>query len=383
MEVLIVSGSNSRNSGGVFVTIVETGKNLLSNHNIELKYLMYNDEYTIKDSGSYPKNTLFSYEIIGPKKFGFSLDIFLKISMIRPQIIHTQSLWMFLSYAALRYSRIHKIPTIVSPHGMLDLYQLKTSFWKKRIILQLYEKNNLNNASCIHALNEAEYRSIRSLGIKKPIAIIPNGVDIPNLCNVKETPSWKNVNKKTLLFLSRIDPKKNIHSLISAWLKSDYLNHDWELVIAGDLKDVSYSKLLKDLAGNNATIKFIGGQYGNDKVNSFIHSDAFILPSFSEGLPMAVLEAWSYKKYTLISDACNLNIGFEFDAAYRIETDEMSLISSLNELFITPHSKLIDVGLRAFDLVASKFTWKKVSDDMLLLYKWVSGKCSKPDFVRL
>ena len=60
--------------------------------------------------------------------------------------------------------------------------------------------------------------------------------------------------------------------------------------------------------------------------------DAFILPSFSEGLPMSVLEAWAYQLPVVMTDFCNLPEGFEAGAAIRIEPDAESVFQGLEKL---------------------------------------------------
>ena len=53
--------------------------------------------------------------------------------------------------------------------------------WKKRIAALLYENQHLRGAACLRALSEAEAQSIRSYGLRNPICVIPNGVDLPDL----------------------------------------------------------------------------------------------------------------------------------------------------------------------------------------------------------
>ena len=60
---------------------------------------------------------------------------------------------------------------------------------------------------------------------------------------------------------------------------------------------------------------FIGPQFDSDKENTYIASDAFILPSFSEGLPMVILEAWAYGKPVLMTEFCNIPLGFRWNGA--------------------------------------------------------------------
>ena len=94
-------------------------------------------------------------------------------------IVHVHGLWhpmgALVRAACTKYSR----PYIISPHGMLDPWALKNSVWKKRIAAFLYETKHLENAACIHALNVAESKAIRSYGLRSPISILPNGVELP------------------------------------------------------------------------------------------------------------------------------------------------------------------------------------------------------------
>src|SRR6185436_11117616 len=99
MKLLILGGSNSRNSGGVFDTARMMGRTLKAKNNIDVEYLMFDDEYSAQDKKLYAPLPVHSYTVKGPAKLGFSTDIHKQLRTIRPDIVHTQSLWMYLSYA--------------------------------------------------------------------------------------------------------------------------------------------------------------------------------------------------------------------------------------------------------------------------------------------
>ena len=63
----------------------------------------------------------------------------------------------------------------------------------------------------------------------------------------------------------------------------------------------------------------------------FEEIDAFILPSYSEGLPMAVLEAWSYGVFTFISKYCNFEDELKMPFAEEIKLNEHKLAESLKK----------------------------------------------------
>ncbi|MEO5564483.1 MAG: glycosyltransferase [Chitinophagaceae bacterium] len=385
MKLLILGGSNSRNSGGVFDTARTMGLKLHEN-DIKVEYLMFDDEYSAEDKRYYWPLPVHSYTVKGPKKLGYSSDIYQQIENIKPDIVHTQSLWMYLSYANKKYHQRTGTPYIISPHGMLDKWQLKQSFWKdlkKNIVLGLYEQKHLEEAACFHALCKEEYDAIRSLGFKNPVAIIPNGIDLPGEDQKPKTVNGKN-SRKQLLFLGRIHQKKGLDNLLEAWSLTNPLEHDWQLTIAGETKDEAYMQSLLDKVSElkiSSTVSFVGGQFGEAKHACLADSDAFILPSFSEGLPMSVLEAWSYHLPALITPFCNLPEGYEHDAAIRIDTTPGSISDGIKKLIAMREEERIAMGEHGFELVKEKFTWPQVANSMTQLYNWVLGKNEKPDFV--
>jgi poly(glycerol-phosphate) alpha-glucosyltransferase len=162
------------------------------------------------------------------------------------------------------------------------------------------------------------------------------------------------------------------------------------------------------------SVSFLGPQFGEAKAACYRESDAFVLPSFSEGLPMVVLEAWAYGKPVLMTPECNLPEGFAAGAAIRIETNVESIAAGLRKLFalsassshsspLTPHeisgqtltppplhtsslipptSDLAAMGARGRELVRTRFTWPKIAADLRDVYTWLLGKGAKPECVR-
>jgi glycosyltransferase involved in cell wall biosynthesis len=389
MRVLILGGSNSRNSGGIFDAARTLGLNLHKYFKVDAQFLMHDDEYSAKDRLYYEKLPLHSYKVIGFRNLGFSLDMYRHLASVRPDVVHTHSIWMYLSYVNKKYNSATGTPYIITPHGMLDPWQLKQSVLKKKLVLALYERRHMQQASCIQALCKDEYDAIRGFGLKTPVAIIPNGVDLPAIeqgkKNHAEPGRWNKGNyRRTLLFLSRIHVKKGLDNLLQAWARTKPEQHNWQLVIAGETKDEAYMQSLFDAARNlniNDTVQFIGGQFGKHKKTCFMDADAFILPSFSEGLPMAVLEAWSYKLPAVLTPFCNLPEGFSSGAAIRIETEVDSIAAGIQSLIGMSDEERRIIGQNGYDLVKEKFTLEQVARATMHMYEWVTGKKEKPDFV--
>jgi poly(glycerol-phosphate) alpha-glucosyltransferase len=245
----------------------------------------------------------------------------------------------------------------------------------------------LRGAACLRALSEAEAGSIRSYELRNPICVIPNGVDLPDLrvSNVKT----ESTNRKTLLYLGRLHPKKNISNLIRAWKRtfnSQHVSGDrWVLAIAGWDQggyEAQLRRLTTDL-GLLTSVIFLGPQFGADKSECYRACDAFILPSLSEGLPMAVLEAWSYAKPVLMTPECNLPEGFEANAALRIGTTPEEIAAGLNALREMSDNDRSQMGNRGRALVATRFSWPRIGEQMRAVYEWMLGGEIPPETIRL
>lgn len=127
-------------------------------------------------------------------------------------------------------------------------------------------------------------------------------------------------------------------------------------------------------------VEFVGPVFGDRKDELYRSSSAFILPSHREGLPMSVLEAWSYGLPVLMSTECHLDIGFRVGAAVRVEPDVGSIELSLRDLFSRTHAELQSMGEKGRRLSASEFSWESVADEFAGVYEWLLGGV-KPDYV--
>ena len=131
------------------------------------------------------------------------------------------------------------------------------------------------------------------------------------------------------------------------------------------------------------SVHFLGPRFDDEKAAAFSQADAFILPSHSEGLPMAVLEAWSYGLPVLKTLACNLPEGFTTDAAMRIEPNVDAIAAGIKRLIAMPERERVGMGQRGRTLVEERFTWPRVAEQMHAVYRWALGEREQPDCVRL
>jgi len=401
-----LTGSVSRSAGGLFESVRRLAQSL-ANENMHVWVFGTEDEHTAADIGLWSPVQVRAFRPVGPHQFGYSPKFRAALNGYAPDLVHTHGLWVYSSIATNQYRRRQKIPYVISAHGMLDPWAVRNSRWKKVVAHFFYEGAHLLEASCLRALCESEARAIRQHGLKNPIAVIPNGIDLPESGNLKVgsgNPPWCShvePGQKILLFLSRIHPKKGLVNLLRAWAqieKSEVrsLKSQWTLAIAGwdqggheaELKQlctelgISSADIREPQAANRQpSVLFLGPQFNDGKAACYAQCDGFILPSFSEGVPMVVLEAWAYNKPVLMTPECNLPAGFARGAAIRIETDVNSIVHGLREFFQASDCQrqaLADQGLR---LAREQFAWPVVAREMAGLYEWLLGGGSKPGCV--
>jgi glycosyltransferase involved in cell wall biosynthesis len=383
MKVGFLVGSVSRQAGGLFQSVRGLAKAVAS-ANEDVRVFGIRDEQSAVDLQEWWP---LSVEAFRPRlrTWGYSNQLVPAVSKADLDILSVHGLWKYCSVASHRWHRQTGRPYVVHPHGMLEPWAVRNAMWKKRIAALLYEDQHLRGAACLRALSKAEAQSIRSYGLLNPICVIPNGVDLPDLreSNAKNQPA----NPKTLLYLGRLHPKKNVSNLIRAWnetFNSQRGSGDrWVLAIAG-WDQGGYAAQLRQMTtdlGLLTSVIFLGPQFGPDKTECYRACDAFILPSLSEGLPMAVLEAWAHAKPVLMTSECNLPEGFEVNAALRIGKASEEIAAGLKVLREMSDDDRSQMGNRGRTLVATRFSWPQVGEEVRRVYEWILGGGSSPDSV--
>ena len=419
-----ITASVSRRSGGLFV-IIQSFSKALALTPMQVSVLGIADKHNAKDLEKWSPVTIHAIKPFIHEQFGYSPLFMRYLDLSNPDILHTHGLWTYASIVTQRYASGRKIPYVVSPQGMLDPWAVRNSHWKKVLAHYFFEQRHLNQASCMRALCHSEAVSFRKYGLKNPICIIPNGIELPNdfdsreggssqsdLCNPLQREAknhesgfkhanLKSVVRRTLLFLGRIHPKKGLVNAIRAWSAIEQKKRKaWQFVIAGwdqGGHQRELIKLCKELGlsfsfakwnskeefkkENSAEIIFTGEVFGEKKQDLLRSADAFILPSYSEGMPMSVLEAWAYGLPVLMTPECNLQEGFNISAAIKVDTNIQTITMGMNELFMMSQADLTTMGARGKQLVKERFTWTKVAAKTKQVYNWILGGGARPDCV--
>ena len=427
MRTICLLESVSRTDGGIFEAECALQKELFLGQGVQIDIVGMEDRFSSEDASRWLPQKPKAVKVKGPGAFGYAPDLLPALNP-KADLLYAGTLWKYPSWAALQWAEQTGKPMMVAPHGSLDAWALRNAAWKKRIAAALFKNRQLHKATCLRALCQSEADAFRAYGLKNPIAIIPNGVALPNEEQELVAGSWemgghtqpstldaRRSTPRTLLFLGRIHPKKGLVNLIRAFKKaldarrSTLDSAPWRLVIAGWDQGGHEGELMQlcnelgirvegrgsSVEGQRRDVKappsafsiqpsvfFFGPAFGRDKEDLLHGANAFILPSFSEGLPMSVLEAWSYRLPVVMTPECNLPEGFAADAAIRIETSADSIAEGLSALFSMNDANLMTMGAKGRGLVEERFTWKTVAAQMREVYDWMLGGGSAPGCVR-
>jgi glycosyltransferase involved in cell wall biosynthesis len=386
LDLGIITSSLSPAGGGLFESVRLPANKLAQQGARVTVYGIWEDQLeAVRSAWQGPR--LETFQISAPKRLFSTPEMLPKVVAADHQLLHLHGIWLYQSHVIDKWRRRTRRPTIISPRGMLDPWAMKISALKKRALRMLFEDRNLKGATAIHALNESEVRAIRAFGLTNPVAVIPNGVVLPDSGHALPRPSWmEGDDRKVLLFLGRLHPKKGLSELIAAWARVRTMNPTagagWRVVVAGwddgGHQGALETEVLKAALGAHVT--FVGPIQGDDKAKALRHASAFILPSHSEGMPMAVLEAWAFGLPVFMTQACNLPQSFACGAAIEIATAPEAMAATL-AASLDYTERLISVGQAGYTLVERYYTWDRIVGDMRHLYAWVLGKAEQPEFV--
>jgi glycosyltransferase involved in cell wall biosynthesis len=289
-------------------------------------------------------------------------------------VVHIHALFSFTSVAAAWAARGAGVPYVVRPLGTLNRYGVKKRRpWLKRLSLKFIEGPILRHAAAVHFTAEAEKAEAENLGIPMRSVVVPLGIDPapqgdPSVF-LERFPELNNC--RLLLFLSRLDPKKNVEGLLQAFRLCNSTLPDTNLVIAGN-GEADYVAGLKMLAaelGLAGRVVWTGYVEGELKAGALAAADAFVLPSFSENFGIAVVEAM------LAGLPCVLGKGValadevaQAGAGLATSPEPEAIARALQDVF-ADENRRAEMGLRAVALAREQYSLEAMGERLVRLYE--------------
>jgi len=292
-------------------------------------------------------------------------------------IFHVNGVWQFPDLYPTQASRGRHSKVVYCPRGGLSKVALSRGKLKKWVMWHFGGQGRaLEETSMFHAASLKEKDEIRALGFKQPIAVIPNGIDDPQI----EHKRFGSSNRK-LVFFGRIHPTKAADHLVKAWGNVADLFPDWSLEIAGpDCGAVAGLKsIIKER--NIPRVKFVGEYSGKDKYMFLSSADLYVLPSLTENFGITVAEALICGTPAIASRGCPWGGLVDKSCGWWIDVGVESLTATLKSVLRLSPEELERYGQRGRDWMKSDYTWTPVGEMMKSAYGWLLRGGVKPNFV--
>lgn len=267
--------------------------------------------------------------------------------------LHLHGIWMYPSLAASRWAKASGRGYVVSPHGMLDPWITARGRWKKALARAGYERTSWRRASFLHALTQREAADIaRESGRDDSVVIANAGPDASPVPTAPRPPH--------LLYIGRIHPKKNLLTLVEAWQRAKRSGAA-RLTLAGWGEEADVAQLRAAAASAGPSVEFVGPIYGTAKQALLDNARFTVLPSHSEGLPMAVLEGWAAGAPAILTSECNLPEGFAARAALECGYDAENIVPALEAALQIDQADWLAMARAAHDLAAGPFAAETIA----------------------
>jgi glycosyltransferase involved in cell wall biosynthesis len=293
-------------------------------------------------------------------------------------LFHVHAVWRICSLDVLHFARRHGLPAILSPTGAFAPAALRHSRFRKLAFWHAVQKQALGGVTCFHATSQAEHDDIRSLGLRGPIAVIPLGVDIPTAQPEREAASPQ----RTVLFLGRISPIKNVLSLVRAWTAIQARFPDARLRIVGP-DDRGHVETVRQAVENSGAERVsIGpGVWGTERDQAYREADLIVLPSHSESFGLVVAEALAVGRPVIASTGSPWQVLQRESCGWWVDPTAEALAGAMAEALSLPDHELKEMGSRGRMLAERELSWSNRVPSFHQMYEWVLGGGSPPAFV--
>jgi glycosyltransferase involved in cell wall biosynthesis len=377
MYVCHLTGSIDPSAGGPAYSIPRLCESLVDlGQRIELLTLKGSEDHLVKTPHRAFKLGW------GPTKLGHSSDMWHWLredaQTEAPDIYHSHNLWIMPSIYPALMRAFEKIPHIVSPRGTLTQFSLNSGSRFKKVHWPLVQAPTLQRVLGFHATAESELLDIRRAGFRQPVAVIPNGIDLP--ISWTETESESNV----VLYFGRIHPEKGLSNLLFAWASVQPAQKNWTLQIVGP-DPVGYLSELRRIVAEKCihAVEFHPSRYGESKYDFYKRAAIYILPSPSENFGLTVAEALSAGVPAIATTGSPWQGLIIEKCGWWVDPRAEDLAAALLSAMVLPCGTLREMGRRGRLWMEKTATWPKLAQDMLDFYGYLLGRNDRPACVDL
>jgi glycosyltransferase involved in cell wall biosynthesis len=366
----LVSARLSRNGGGVSQVVADLSRKIAA-QGVTVKVFGLEDAaWNVDDESAWTGAPASTVRALGPNSLGYSPAMARQLMDWEPDVLHLHGIWTHPSRSVLQWARRSRRPYIISVHGMLGSVALSFSPRKKALSRWLFQDAAFLAASAFHATCMKEAEEIRAFGLRQPIAIIPNGTDIP-AGRSHRTPS-----EPFVLSLGRIHPKKGLDRLILAWAQISAEFPAWRLRVTGT-SEMNHACELKKLTQEHDldTVDITGPVFGSEKTALLASAELFALPTRHENFALTVAESLAVSR-PVISTKGAPWAGLESNGCgWWIDHGVEAMAAALRSAMSLPSEERQAMGERGRAWMARDFGWESIAAQMIDVYRWlISGE---------
>jgi glycosyltransferase involved in cell wall biosynthesis len=229
-------------------------------------------------------------------------------------------------------------PLVVSPHGEILPVALSVHSFRKSVYMRILTRKLFTSAAGFHALTSIEEMAIYSKFPGAKTVMIPNGiepVEAPSNTDVElANELWPPlVDRTVILFMGRLHQIKGIDLLLQALKLAIGKNQDIRLLIAGsDFGAEAELRRLSNELNLEDHVVWAGHLDGQDKAAALAMCDISVLPSKSDVVGLATLEAMQAGRPVIITEECGGEVIAEEGAGIIVKSDPVQMSDAIVQL---------------------------------------------------
>jgi glycosyltransferase involved in cell wall biosynthesis len=231
-----------------------------------------------------------------------------------------------------------------------------------------------------------EAEEIRALGLRRPIAVIANGLDLEREFASERLGELAGSDAacfgpgRRVVFLSRVHPKKGLALMLQAWRMLGDLRTAHRLVIAGPGEPAHVASLERELGAFGDGVEYLGPVHGDNRLRLLVGSDLLLLPSHSENYGMVVAEALACARPVITTTGTPWSSLVSEECGWWVRPRPVALAGALREALTVPLERLREMGARGRRLVEREHSVRITALRMEAVYEWVCGSRPRPDW---